>query len=568
MIPQSFIDDLLSRTDIVEVVRTRVQLKRAGKDWTACCPFHDEKSPSFSVSPTKQFYHCFGCGAHGNAVGFLMEYDRLEFPAAVEQLAHQAGVPMPESDSGDGAARTAPIFKALMTAQDQFRRWLTPDCSASEYLKQRGISPEMRDQFGLGYAPAGWNSLSDKLGDKKSAEAAGLIIRKDTDQAYDRFRDRLMFPIRDLRGRVVGFGGRTLGDDKAKYLNSPETPVFHKGRLVYGLYEARQANRKLEQLLVVEGYMDVIALAQFGFPFAVATLGTATTEEHLRLLLRQASRLVFCFDGDSAGRRAAHKALDVSLAEYRDGLDIRFLFLPEGEDPDSLVRREGQEPFAARLQAATPLSELLLERLLEGLDPASTDGQSALIARARQALEPVKAEAFRQIFLERIVQRTQLRQASVDKLVGHSPAGPRTRRPIQPPQRMTPARKAIALLLQNPALATAAVDLDGLAQSAEPGAALLAELIALCRSNPELHWGAISQRYSGRPEHPHLLKLATAEIGLQAEAAQADFAESCALLLRRDFKAERRLQELSQLNPSAMSEEQKREFAVLMGAKH
>ena len=361
-IPPSFIDDLLARIDIVDLIGQRIALRKAGKDFQARCPFHDERTPSFTVSPDKQFYHCFGCGAHGTAIGFLMEHDRLAFREAVEELAQRVGLVIP---SDGEPIRTGPdqgpLYQVLEQAAELYRQQLRshPEAArAVDYLKGRGLTGEIAARYGLGYAPSGWDFLLSRLGRDPAGRQrllqAGLITDQDG-KSYDRLRERIVFPIRDRRGRVIGFGGRVLGDGKPKYLNSPETPVFHKGRELYGLYEAQKARRKLERLLVVEGYMDVIALAQFGIDYAVATLGTATTPEHLQLLLRSAPELVFCFDGDRAGRDAAWKALQTALPLATGNQSLRFLFLPEGEDPDTLVRAEGPGGLraAARARSAT-----------------------------------------------------------------------------------------------------------------------------------------------------------------------------------------------------------------------
>ncbi len=376
LIPQSFIDDLLNRTDIVEVVSSRIQLKKAGKNYTARCPFHNEKTPSFSVSPDKQFYYCFGCGAGGNALGFVMDHDHLDFPQAVEDLARRAGMEVPREERGGRSKprqpTDSPLYPLLAAAADYYRQALKGHPSrkaAVEYLKGRGLTGVIARDFGLGFAPPGWDNLLKHLGgdalQQKALIDAGLLIENaDSGKRYDRFRDRVMFPIRDSRGRVIAFGGRVLGDDKPKYLNSPETPVFHKGQELYGLYEARQANRDLDEILVVEGYMDVIALAQSGLRNAVATLGTATSEEHLKRLFRLVPSVVFCFDGDNAGRKAAWRALEATLPNLQDGRRARFLFLPEGEDPDTLVRAEGVDAFRARLQQqAQPLADYFFQQL-------------------------------------------------------------------------------------------------------------------------------------------------------------------------------------------------------------
>ncbi len=364
-IPQHFIDELLSRADIVEIIGRRVPLKKAGREFQACCPFHNEKTPSFTVSPTKQFYHCFGCGAHGSALSFMMEYDRLSFPEAVEELATSMGLEVPREAGFAQGPDHRPLFDILERAAAYFAQQLRQHAQAAqavEYLRGRGVSGEVAADFRLGYAPPGWDNLLQALGGGDDSRIrllreAGLITEQDG-KRYDRLRDRIIFPIRDTRGRVVGFGGRLLGDGKPKYLNSPETPVFHKGRELYGLFEARQADANPARLLVVEGYMDVVALAQFGISNAVATLGTATTSDHLEKLYRATPELVFCFDGDRAGRDAAWKALQTALPLMREGRQARFLFLPDGDDPDSMVRRIGQEAMQAEIGDALPLSRI------------------------------------------------------------------------------------------------------------------------------------------------------------------------------------------------------------------
>ncbi|QLF94215.1 DNA primase [Pseudomonas sp. ABC1] len=421
LIPQSFIDDLLNRSDIVDVVGSRIQLKKAGKNYMACCPFHKEKTPSFSVSPDKQFYYCFGCGAGGNALGFVMDHDNLEFPEAVEELARRAGMEVPREESGRGnrprQPTDSPLYPLLSAATDFYRQALKGHPArkaAIDYLKGRGLSGVIARDFALGFAPPGWDNLMKHLGgdalQQKAMIDAGLLIENaDSGKRYDRFRDRIMFPIRDSRGRVIAFGGRVLGDDKPKYLNSPETPVFHKSQELYGLYEARQANRDLDEIIVVEGYMDVIALAQQGLRNAVATLGTATSEEHLKRLFRLTPSVLFCFDGDAAGRKAAWRALEATLSSLQDGLRARFLFLPEGEDPDSLVRSEGHEAFLARIQQqAQPLADYLFQQLAEEADPRSLEGKAHLAALAAPLIDKVPGSNLRALMRRHLKELTGL----------------------------------------------------------------------------------------------------------------------------------------------------------------
>ncbi|MBD9459838.1 DNA primase [Pseudomonas sp. PDM05] len=434
LIPQSFIDDLLNRTDIVDVVSSRVQLKKAGKNYTACCPFHKEKTPSFSVSPDKQFYYCFGCGAGGNALGFLMDHDNLDFPQAIEDLAKAAGMEVPREESGrphkPRQPTDSPLYPLLTAAADFYRQALKshPQRKAAiDYLKGRGLTGEIARDFGLGFAPPGWDNLykhlsSDTLQQKAMIDAGLLVENAETGKRYDRFRDRVMFPIRDSRGRIIAFGGRVLGDDKPKYLNSPETPVFHKGQELYGLFEARKNNRNLDEIIVVEGYMDVIALAQQGLRNAVATLGTATSEEHLKRLFRVVPSVLFCFDGDQAGRNAAWRALEATLSSLQDGRRARFLFLPEGEDPDTLVRSEGTDAFRARInQHAQPLADYFFQQLTEEADPRSLEGKAHMATLAAPLIDKVPGANLRTLMRQRLQEITGLSGEAVSQLAHSAP---------------------------------------------------------------------------------------------------------------------------------------------------
>ncbi|MCK6250499.1 DNA primase [Pseudomonas fragi] len=434
LIPQSFIDDLLNRTDIVDVVSSRVQMKKAGKNYTACCPFHKEKTPSLSVSPDKQFYYCFGCGAGGNALGFIMDHDNLDFPQAVEELAKAAGMEIPREESGrphkPRQPTDSPLYPLLTAAADFYRQALKSHPArkaAVDYLKGRGLTGEIARDFGLGFAPPGWDNLykhlsSDTLQQKAMIDAGLLVENAETGKRYDRFRDRVMFPIRDSRGRIIAFGGRVLGDDKPKYLNSPETPVFHKGQELYGLFEARKFNRSLDEIIVVEGYMDVIALAQQGLRNAVATLGTATSEEHMKRLFRVVPSVLFCFDGDQAGRNAAWRALEATLPCLQDGRRARFLFLPEGEDPDTLVRSEGTDAFKARInQHAQPLADYFFQQLTEEADPRSLEGKAHMATLAAPLIDKVPGANLRALMRQRLSEITGLTSETVSQLAQNAP---------------------------------------------------------------------------------------------------------------------------------------------------
>ena len=416
-IPQGFIDELIARADIVELIGSRVPLKKAGREYKACCPFHDEKTPSFWVSPDKQFYHCFGCGAHGTALGFLMQHDQLPFPEAVEELAGRLGLTVPHEGGGSAPRASEELTDLLGRVAGYYQEQLAASERAQAYLRGRGLDAAIIERFRIGYAQDSWNEVLRRFGatdeSRRALLAAGLIIERESPRAgsepwYDRFRDRIMFPIRDPRGRVLGFGGRLLGAGEPKYLNSPETALFHKGQELYGLHEIRLARTALRRLIVVEGYMDVVRLHQTGLACAVATLGTATTPEHLKRVFRLVGEVVFAFDGDRAGRAAAWRALQNALPELREGREIRYLFLPEGEDPDSLVGREGSAGFEARLAAAQPLSEYLSAQLREQADLAHADGRAKYVALARPLLARIPAGVYLELLLGRVAQEVGL----------------------------------------------------------------------------------------------------------------------------------------------------------------
>jgi len=539
------------------VVDQRVKLKRSGKNYSACCPFHEEKTPSFTVSPDKQFYYCFGCGASGNAVGFLMDYERLGFPEAVEQLAHLQGLEVPKEEQSPAQQQKAQqrksIYSLLEQADHYYRQQLRGHPQRQEaiqYLKNRGLEGRIARDYRLGFAPPGWDNLLRQLGGGEQErrlliEGGMLIDQPEQNKRYDRFRHRIMFPIRDLRGRVVGFGGRVLGNGKPKYLNSPETPVFHKGRELYGLYEARQAYRDLPRLLVVEGYMDVVTLAQFGLRYAVATLGTACGPDHLELAFKQTREVVFCFDGDQAGRTAAERALAAALPVMEDGRQVKFLFLPEGEDPDSLVRQVGAEKFTHMVDMAVPLEDFLFDTLSSDLNPHSLEGRALLSKRAAPLLDQLPRGVFRELMFDRLAQRTGLNRNTLMELV-HEPVviqaepGARPSTPDQgfseerppppdyqelppdypegPPPRegeptpafepapevslsgkrylMPPARKALGLLLANPALAAEEPPDFWLAQT-EPELQSLGQLLKLLSERPHYQLPHIIGRWRG-----------------------------------------------------------------------
>lgn len=532
-IPERFIDDLLARVDIVDVVGERVQLRKAGREWSACCPFHDERTPSFTVSPGKQFYHCFGCGAHGSAIGFLMNYDRLEFTDAVEELARRQGLEVPyegrRREPGDDVSE---LYELLAGAADHFRRRLAASEAAQAYFRQRGLEPATIEGFGLGYAADAWEGLKSALGTSPARvallEKAGLLIRGERGRIYDRFRDRVMFPILDRRGRTIAFGGRILQkSEAAKYLNSPETPLFHKGRELFGLWHAREANAKLTRLLVVEGYMDVIRLHQAGITQAVATLGTATTHDHAEILFRQAADVYFCFDGDRAGRQAAWRALESVLPRLRDGRQALFLFLPEGEDPDSLVATEGRDGFERRLAEATPLSRFFFAELGRDVNLASLDGKARLAERARPLLAQVPDGAFRDLM------RAELERLSGVSLHAPAPQAPAGRRTASSAPRSL-VRAAIALLVHRPQLALDLAPPFAWSGLRQPGIELLQDLLLLAREHPGWNTAMLLQHHAGRDEAAALHKLATSvDIFDNDDAAAAEFRDALAGLTRQ-----------------------------------
>ena len=552
LIPKQFIVDLIDRADVVEVVGRRVQLKKAGKEYKACCPFHDEKSPSFTVSPGKGFYHCFGCGEHGNALDFLMQYDHMEFVEAVESLAGLMGVEVPHEESqGQRPARSYDALFELVTRVGRFfEAELKTHQPAVDYMKQRGIDGATAKRFSIGYAPAGWSTVLDKFGTSKEAIdrllAVGLIIRKDNGKHYDRFRDRIMFPIRDSRGRMIGFGGRVMANEEPKYLNSPETVLFHKGRELYGLYEARQALRSIDRLVVVEGYMDVVGLARNGIDFATATLGTATTDDHLNRLFRMCDEIFFCFDGDRAGRAAAWRALENALPQVREGRQIRFVFLPDGQDPDSYVQEHGAPAFEKALDEAMPLSDFLIDELASQVDMESVDGRARLAELARPLVSRLPAGVYKELLVDRLAESVGLATRKLEAILDKDSAN-QSRGKSQATTRLRPAtnaagnpsivRRAITLLLHYPKAASK-LDIEKLSGVSKPGSDLLRDLIETVQSEPNMTTAGLLERWRNDEEGRHLGKLAVLELpesdDFDPAAELADCIAQLAISARRD----------------------------------
>ncbi|WOG29000.1 DNA primase [Endozoicomonas sp. 8E] len=574
-IPQTFIDDLLNRLDIVDIVDSRVKLKKTGRNYSACCPFHQEKTPSFTVSPDKQFYYCFGCGASGNALGFVMDFDHLDFPTAVDSLASQVGLEVPrEQRSQKRGPDHSPLYELMTKANVFYNEQLIKASEAPaaiQYLKQRGLDGQTCKRFGIGFAPPGWDNLKNHLAEDQEKEdqlvTTGMLVEKEeTKSRYDRFRDRIMFPIHDTRGRIIAFGGRVLGDAKPKYLNSPESPIFQKGRELYGLYEAKKHNRHLERILVVEGYMDVVALAQQGINNAVATLGTATTPDHIQRLFKTVSEVVFCFDGDNAGRRAAWRALESTLPHMKDGNQARFLFLPQGEDPDSMVRQEGADAFLERMKTtALSLDTFLFQELSNGIDLNTMDGRSRLATDAQPHLHKIPDGLFKQMLMQKLSEITGLNTDTLESYLNKKsepePAAdiayddypipvetdyypqahyePETTQHFQPqthsferkpfkkgfkekneppapaPLKVGRSLYAIRHLLCNPELASSVKAINELEGDGHPDTQLLIALIKTLQEQPKLATIALIAQWHGTHHGIRLQEIASLELGHQ-----------------------------------------------------
>ena len=573
-IPRVFINDLLARTDIVELIDARVKLKKQGKNYHACCPFHNEKTPSFTVNGEKQFYHCFGCGAHGNAIDFLMNYDRLEFVESIEELATSHGLDVPY-EAGNGPSQMErhqrqSLYQLMENLNGFYQQSLQQSSaqSARDYLEHRGLSADIINHFSIGYAPAGWDNVLKRFGkqpeDRESLMEAGVLVSNDKGRVYDRFRERVMFPIRDKRGRVIGFGGRVLGSDTPKYLNSPETPVFHKGRQLYGLYEALKNHPEPKRLLVVEGYMDVVALAQFGVDYAVASLGTSTTAEHIQLLFRSTDNVICCYDGDRAGREAAWRALETALPYMNDGRQLRFMFLPDGEDPDTLVRQEGKAAFEARMEQAMPLSSFLFDSLLPQVDLSSRDGKARLSTLALPLITQIPGETLRIYMRQALGNKLGiLDDSQLEKLMPKQAPGGSA--PVAPPLKRTTMRVLVALLIQNPQLATLVPSLDGLAESKIAGLPLFIELVTRCNENPGLTTGQLLELYRGTNFSQTLETLAVWNHMIVDEESEAVFQDSLASVY--DSALEERLEFLiARERTHGLSTDERRELWALSQA--
>ena len=558
LIPKDFIQDLIARADVVEVVDSRVRLKKAGRNYQACCPFHNEKSPSFTVAPDKQFYHCFGCGAHGNALDFLMEYDGLEFPDAVEELASMLGVEVPREQSAGKPVdkqQQADDYALMEACAKYFAGQLRshPDkARVIDYLKGRGLSGQTVKDFDIGYAPEAWDSILKQFGKGRDAEqqllALKMITENDRGRRYDFFRDRIMFPIRDRRGRVVGFGGRVLDKGEPKYLNSPETRIFHKGRELYGFWQVKQAHKHIDSVVLVEGYMDVVALAQHGVNNAVASLGTAATTEHLQLLFRHTPVVTCCFDGDRAGRDAAWRALENALPLLKDGVDMRFLFLPDGQDPDSLVQTEGKAGFEKQLKEARALTDYFFDHLLESIDISSDAGKSALVGKAKPLIGQVASDFYRDLMMNRLAQLLGRDPSQLQQLV---PAPDKTtvKRDTGQNTKMTPVLRAMGLLVQYPYLGKTVAVHEELVDLQLEGAKVFVALHQQC-SEHSLTTAQLLEKWRETRYADSLKRLALWQHGVLEENVEKEFAETFLFLI--DSYLSQRLQKLQSMNPAQL----------------
>ncbi|MET2969026.1 DNA primase [Vibrio harveyi] len=577
-IPRSFIDDLLARLDIVDIIDARVKLKKKGKNYGACCPFHNEKTPSFSVSQEKQFYHCFGCGVHGNAIDFIMEFERLDFVEAIEELASYLGldVPREQRSGGGGQFNSGPqasssekrsLYDIMGSIAQFYRNQLKQPTSkvAIEYLKDRGLSGEIVQKFGIGYVADEWDLVRKNFGQNKDNQdmlvTGGMLIENDKGNRYDRFRGRIMFPIRDRRGRVIGFGGRVLGDGTPKYLNSPETPIFHKGKELYGLYEVLQAYREPPRILVVEGYMDVVALAQYGVDYSVASLGTSTTGDHIQMLFRQTNTVVCCYDGDRAGKEAAWRALENALQYLKTGNTLKFLFLPDGEDPDSYVRKYGKQAFEQQIEQATPLSSYLFDNLIElhQINLGNSEGKSALRAYASALIDKIPDPYFQELLEKLLDERTgfdnRLRQPR--KKTGES--RPQPHKEIK----RTPMREVIALLIQNPSYAQMVPDLSSVRDLSIPGLSLFVDVLDKCQAHPHINTGQLLEHWRNSQNETLLSRLASWDIPLDEDNQEEIFLDSLDKIIAQCV--EKQIENLqAKARSVGLSAEEKRELLALM----
>ena len=576
IIPRSFIDDLLTRVDVVEVINARVPLKKKGREYTACCPFHTEKTPSFTVSSIKQFYHCFGCGVHGTAINFLMDYEHLDFVEAIETLARLQGLDVPREQGGKSAKaykKDANLYDLLEEVSAYYQQQLKTHPVAQQYLTQRELSDDVIARFKIGYIPDGWDKLLKQFTPRYTVQQlldTGLLIEKDQGGQYDRFRDRIMFPIRDKRGRVIGFGGRVLGDGTPKYLNSPETTVFHKGSELYGFYEARQNTRKLEQILVVEGYMDVIALAQYDISYAVATLGTATTKDHVTQIFRAVAEVVFCFDGDRAGREAAWRALQNVLPVLRDGKEIRFLFLPMGEDPDSQVRKIGKDAFEQSLkQDAVSLTDYMLEHLAEQYNISNREGKIRYLQEVDKLMKNMPDTFIKDQLIEDVAKFTSVDTTLIkQRKIGSAHIEPQQTfsRLSDREVRQTPVRFALTLLLNKPDLVSEVDDPEQIALFDLPGTSFLATLIETIEENPHVNAAGLLDRWRNTEYEASLVSLMKWQPESQNDEMLTKEFQDCLRQIRKQAHEQKLENLLHKERTEGLDDIEKKDLIALLGS--
>ena len=579
LIPQNFIDDLIARVDIVEIMGSRIQIKKAGKEFKAVCPFHDDSNPSLTISPSKGFYHCFSCGAHGTAVGFLMNYEHLSFIEAIESLASSLGVEIPYEQNQQPIKKNNNLYDLLAEIQAHYQLLLKKNSGAIEYLKNRGITGDVAKRFNVGFAPPGWRNILDKYGTSKNGISEllklGLIIQKDNNNYYDRFRERIMFPIRDNRGRYIGFGGRILNQEQPKYLNSPETPLFHKGRELYGLYECQQALRNIQRIVVVEGYMDVISLAQHGIDYAVASMGTATTDDHFNRLFRLTDYIYFCFDGDQAGLDAAWRALKNALPHVREGRQIKFVFLPEKDDPDTYVKKNSATAFEKELDDGLDLSDFLIEKLAKDIDMKSIDGRARLAEKTKPLINQIPEGIFKELILEKLSEAIGLSTAKLNKLLVNQDnqlaRNGRSRIISRLPKKKLKGgpsviKKAITLILNYPSIAND-ITHEKIGKNAKPGVEILKKLITTIQEKPQITTAGLIELWRDDPEGKFLGQLAISELPENEDFNAKDELQDCLHQIMRDNHKARITHLINKQSNNELASDEKKELKDLINKK-
>ena len=579
LIPQNFIDDLIARVDIVEIMGSRIQIKKAGKEFKAVCPFHDDSNPSLTISPSKGFYHCFSCGAHGTAVGFLMNYEHLSFIEAIESLASSLGVEIPYEQNQQPIKKNNNLYDLLAEIQAHYQLLLKKNSGAIEYLKNRGITGDVAKRFNVGFAPPGWRNILDKYGTSKNGISEllklGLIIQKDNNNYYDRFRERIMFPIRDNRGRYIGFGGRILNQEQPKYLNSPETPLFHKGRELYGLYECQQALRNIQRIVVVEGYMDVISLAQHGIDYAVASMGTATTDDHFNRLFRLTDYIYFCFDGDQAGLDAAWRALKNALPHVREGRQIKFVFLPEKDDPDTYVKKNSATAFEKELDDGLDLSDFLIEKLAKDIDMKSIDGRARLAEKTKPLINQIPEGIFKELILEKLSEAIGLSTAKLNKLLVNQDyqlaRNGRSRIISKLPKKKLKGgpsviKKAITLILNYPSIAND-ITHEKIGKNAKPGVEILKKLVTTIQEKPQITTAGLIELWRDDPEGKFLGQLAISELPENEDFNAKDELQDCLHQIMRDNHKARITHLINKQSNNELASDEKKELKDLINKK-